>query len=142
MEAFLLAFAMVLFACGGDDDDGDGATQTFSCVATISPITIEYVVSGNLLEVSANGQTDTWERVAAGNPGRPVYGTWHIGEQTTPGAGTVSVDALIEPDEVSSLADCDFGTLSVSARATSAAEITDTTIAILEADEDVQVITR
>jgi len=82
------------------------------------------------------------DRAAPGDPGRPVYGTWHVATQTTPGVGTTSLDILIEPNQVSALADCDFGVVSADARATSPAEITDTSIAILAADEDTETITR
>lgn len=143
----LLCSVMLLLACGGDDDDDDGGgdggnpPRTFTCQASTMPATLDYVVDGDVLEVTAGGQTDSLDRVAAGDPGRPVYGTWHIDTITEPGVGTVSVDIQIEPDRVNALADCDFGSVSANAVATSAATITDTTITILEADEDIEIVT-
>lgn len=147
----LLLAAVLIFGCGGGDDeggdgadDGDGGegTETFTCSASIVPVTFDYVASGDFLEVIGSGTTETWERVALGDPERLVYGTWHVGEETVPGIAVVGLDFLIEPDQVSVLADCDFGSVSGSAQATSAAEITDTSITVLESDEDVQVVTR
>jgi hypothetical protein len=146
----LLLAAVLVCGCGGDDEGGDGAddgdggegTETFTCFASLAPTTFDYVVSGDLLEVSGGGTTETWERVDDGDPTRLVHGTWHVGEQTTPGVGVVSFDLVIEPDQVSARADCDFGSVSASAEAVSPAEITDTSIVILESDEDVQVVTR
>jgi len=135
-------------ACGGDDDDdGDGGgppdpPQTFMCTASITPVEFDYLVTGETLEIMTTAGSDFLQRVAAGAPGLPVYGTWHVGTQTTPGVGTVSLDLLVEPAEVSAIADCDFGTVSATAHATSAAEVTAISIAILEADQDVQVVTR
>lgn len=144
--ALLLAAALVCACGGGEDDDqddgGDGTLETFTCSASLAPSTFDYVVSGDLLELSGAGFTETLERVETGDPERPVYGTWHLGEQTIPGGGVVSGYLLFEPAQISALADCDFGSVSASARAVSAAEISDATIVILESDEDVQIVTR
>ena len=146
----LVLAGILLGACavddgGADDDDGaDGGAEdeNFTCSATLAPAIFDYVVSGDLLELSGGGTTETWERVDMGDPGRLVHGTWHVGEQIVPGVGVVSLDFLVEPDQVSALAACDFGLVSGSARAVSAAEISDTSIEILESDEDIQVIPR
>jgi hypothetical protein len=147
----LLLVAMLFWACAADDGDdgGDGDTddggsepETLTCSASVTAGTIEYVVSGDLLELSGGGISETWERVEEGDPTRLVHGTWHVGELTIPGVGVVSLDVLVEPDQMSVLADCDFGSVSASAEAVSAAEISDTTIVVLESDMDVQVVTR
>lgn len=144
----LLLAAVLVCGCGGDDDgsddggDGGEGTQTFTCFASLAPTTFDYVVSGDLLEVSGGGITETWERVDDGAPGRLVHGTWYVDEQTTPGVGVVSFEVVIEPDQVSARADCDFGSISATAEAISPAEITDTTITVLEFDEDTEVVTR
>jgi len=54
----------------------------------------------------------------------------------------VSLDVIVAPGQVTAVADCDFGSVSTTARATSAAEITDTTISILETQKDVQIVTK
>lgn len=138
----LLSSAMLLFACGGEDDDdrGEDPPRTFTCQASISPSTFDYVVQGDVLEVTANGESAFLDLVAVGDPSRPVYGVWHIGTDTTP-VGTLSLDLEIEPDRVSVLGDCDFGRVSANVVATSSAEITDTSITIFEFDEDTEVVT-
>ena len=145
----VLLASLLVGGCAADDDEGDGGDgddgageETFTCFARLEPVTFDYVVSGDLLEVSGGGGTETWERVDAGDPSRLVHGTWHVSDDTIPGVGVVSFDVIIEPDQVSARADCDFGSVSASAEAVSPAEISDTTIVILEWDEDTQVVTR
>jgi hypothetical protein len=143
LGGLLLASTLLFAAC----DDGDDSyqpppppPQQFSCTATISPTVLGYVREGDVLTISAGGTSQGWTLVSGGGD-LPAYGTWHVSDSSGE-AGTVSLDVIVAPGQVTAVADCDFGTVSTTARATSAAEITDSSISILESQRDVQVVTR
>lgn len=139
------ALAVVVFgalaACAGDDSASQPPppTQSYSCTASISPSYFDYMVRGDILEVTVPGQSDQYQRVASGDPSNPVFGTWHLGTFTDE-IGTVTLDMEVGPDTVTAIADCDFGSVSALAEASSPAVITDTSITILDSAEDVEVV--
>jgi hypothetical protein len=142
-SALLLVSTLGFAACDGDDPDPPPPTptQTFTCTATISPSMVDYIRSGNLLQVSAGGQSDSWTLVSEGSGVLPAFGTWHVADSVDD-IGTTSLDVIIENGFVTAVADCDFGTVGTTARATAAADITDTTITILQSNQDTQTVTR
>lgn len=113
--------------------------STYTCTASITPSYLEYRIEGDVLHVMAPGQVDEFERVASGDPSEPVFGTWHILTQSDQ-YGTFTLDVEIEPDRVTAIGDCDFGSVSATAEASSRAVITDTSITILDSDEDIEVV--
>jgi hypothetical protein len=139
------ALAMVVFgalsACANEDPTyhPPPRTETYTCTASIAPSYFEYRVEGDVLHVMAPGQVAEYERVASGDPSEPIFGTWHIMTQSDQ-YGTVTLDMEIEPDRVAAIADCDFGSVSATAEASSRAVITDTSVTILDSDEDTEVV--
>jgi hypothetical protein len=138
----LVAFG-ALAGCGGDDSSYQPPPMTqpytHTCTASIAPSYFEYRLEGDVLHVMVPGQVDEYERVASGDPSEPIFGTWHILTQSNQ-YGTVTLDMEIEPDRVTAIADCDFGDVSATAEASSGAVITDTSITILDSDEDIEVV--
>jgi hypothetical protein len=145
VPTILLTSCLLPVACG--DDGGDPAPsppQTFSCHTSLTAIELTYVVNGNMLTLSSNKGSGTVPRVgSAPDPSFPVFGTWHLDTQEDPRSGTLSLDILIAQAQVNALAACDFGGgLMAHARADSPAVITDTSISILQSDDDTQYVTR
>ena len=143
LGGLLLGTTLLFAACDGGDDSYQPPPpppQQFSCTATVSPTVLGYVRDGNVLRISAGGSSQDWNLVGGGGD-LPAYGTWHVSDSSGQ-AGTVSLDVIVAPGQVTAVADCDFGSVSTTARATSAAEITDTTISILETQKDVQIVTK
>jgi hypothetical protein len=141
--SLLLASTLLFAACDQGDDSYQPPPpppQQFTCTATVSPTVLAYIRTGDVLQVSAGGQTEGWSLVSGGGD-LPAYGTWHVSDSVG-AAGTVSLDVIVAPGQITAVADCDFGTVSATARATSAAEITDSSISILETQKDVQVVTK
>jgi hypothetical protein len=143
LSRILLTSTLALGACSNDaDPTPPPPSQRLSCEASIKQVQFDYVVNGSTLHVTAaDGQMGDMTLVASGNGALPVFGTWHV-SNTTNSVGTVSLDFLIEPAKVSAIAQCDFGTVAATARAVSAATITDTSIAILQSNTDTQYVTR
>jgi hypothetical protein len=142
-----LALVVVVFgalaACAGDDSTYQppppSQSYRYTCTASITPSYFDYAVKGDVLEVIAPGQSEQYQRVASGDPGNPVFGTWHLATLTDD-VGTVTLDMEIGPDRVTAIADCDFGSVSTIAEASSLAVITDTSVTILDSAEDVEVV--
>jgi hypothetical protein len=135
-----LLLSLSLAACGSDDDEAPPVT--YSCKATVSPVTLGYLIAGRNLQVSdASGASATWPRVGSAADETQVYGTWHV-DTSSGEAGTASLDIRIDADRVTAIADCDFGSVSTTASASSPAIIDGSTITILQADEDTQYVTR
>jgi hypothetical protein len=112
---------------------------TYTCTVSITPGSFEYRVEGDVLQIIVPGQVEEYERVASGEPGNPVFGTWHILTQSYE-YGTATLDMEIAPDRVTAISDCDFGSVSAVAEASSRAVITDTSITTLDYAEDVEVV--
>lgn len=141
-SALLLVSTLGFAACDGDDSEPPPRpTQTFSCTATVSPAALDYIRAGNLLQVSAGGQSQAWTLVSEGTGELPAFGTWHVSDSVD-SIGTTSLDVVIENGFVTAVADCDFGTVGTTARATAAADITGSTITILQSNQDTQTVTR
>jgi membrane-bound inhibitor of C-type lysozyme len=139
----LLVLSLVA-ACGEDDSDPIPPTQpqTYTCRASVNPVSLTYQVSGGQLVLTdSQGQSSTLNRVAPGSGARAIYGTWHVTTESN-AAGTVSLDLEVQENKVSAIADCDFGSVSTTAVASSPATVTDTELTILQADEDVQTVKR
>jgi len=138
-----LAVALVgLVATGCTDDEpsmggngGNGNTpQTYTCSASISPGMFDYVVNGNQLTITTPTGTSTVNRVGTGGD---VYGSWLLDEQRNPQLRMkVRLVLKLEADRASAVAECTHDTgARGTATASSAAEITDTSVTILESDE-------
>jgi hypothetical protein len=147
MKTMLLsAFAVFTFSvagCGGGDDspmtaggNHNGTTETATCRASIMPSTIDYVVTGDTLEfVQASTQTHSppMKRLKASTAtSKPVFGTWQMPIDVNAGAQavglTVSATLDIEPASVTVTTSCGQHGRSATAKVTSPATVTDTTI--------------
>jgi hypothetical protein len=143
LGGLFLAASFLFAACDPGDDSYEPPPpppQQYSCTATMSPTTLDYVRDGNLLRITAGGSFQDWTLVSGGGE-LPAYGTWHVSDETGE-VGRVSLDVVVAPGQVTAVVDCDFGTVSTTARATAAAEVTGTSISILETQKDVQVVTK
>jgi hypothetical protein len=142
-SALLLVSTLGFAACDGSDPEPTPTrpTQTFTCTAKVSPGILDYIRDGNLLQVSTGGQSQAWTLVSEGSGVLPAFGTWHITDSVD-SIGTTSLDVVIENGFITAVADCDFGTVGTTARATAAADITASTINILQSNEDTQTVTR
>lgn len=135
----------VLSACEAEDDadyksPSAPARQKHSCQVSVAPSYFEYVVDGDILRIMENGYEDEFERVASGDPSKPVFGIWNISTQENWPVGTVRLDLKIEPGKVTAIGDCDFGTASATAEASSRAEITDYSVRLFDYDEDIEYV--
>jgi hypothetical protein len=140
LSALLLVSTLGVAACdGGGDDPPTHQTQTFTCTATISPTTFDYIRNGNLLQISTASGSESWPLVAEGSGELPAFGTWHIADSVD-SVATTSLDVVIENGSVTAVADCDFGSVATTARATAAAEITGSTVTILENNQNTQTV--
>ena len=141
--ALAVAVSGALSACVADElpDERPPRTPpgTYTCTASIAPSSFEYRIEDDVLHVIGPGQPDEYERVASGDPGNPLFGTWHILTENYP-HGSLTLDVKIEPDRVTVISDCYFGSASAIAEASSRAVITDTSITILDSDEHTEVV--
>jgi hypothetical protein len=145
VPTILLTSCLLLVACADDGSDPvPPPPQTFSCHTSLTAIELTYLVNGDMLTLSSNTGSGTLPRVgSAPDPSFPVFGTWHVETDHDPRSGTLSLDMLIAQGKVSALGACDFGGgLTAHARADSPAVITDTSISILQSDDDTQYVTR
>ena len=143
LGGLLLGTTLLFAACDNSDDSYQPPPpppQQFSCTATVSPTMLGYVRDGSVLRISAGGSSQDWNLVSGGGD-LPAYGTWHVSDSSGD-AGSVSLDVIVAPGSVTAVADCDFGSVSTTARATSRADITDSSITILESQQDVQYVTK
>jgi len=131
----------MLSTTGCLDDDSPGMSGSssgngnyYKCTASISPSSFDYVVQGNTLMLTSTGGASTsLSRVGSGNG---IYGSWVISEQHDPQIRMkVKLLMRLESGRVSAVAECsaDAGPKG-RATASSPADITDSTVTILQAD--------
>ena len=155
LSSILLTSTVLLGACDPEDGGAEadaGPPQEFTCTARLSPVELNYVIDAadkNKLNVTVDGKTTTWNRVSYVDlENKPLLGGWRVESTKIDEETSVRLDAIIEEDEktkaqtVTAYAQCLFADFATSARVTSPAVLTATTIKILEAKEDVQKVTR
>jgi hypothetical protein len=108
--------------------------KTATCEAATHVVTFNYVVQGNTLELSSTTAPPA-ELQREGLPGqgtKPVFGTWLL--PITSALVTSTLD--IEAGQVTVAAKCSFVGASKTASVSARAEVTDSTISILEEKKD------
>jgi hypothetical protein len=131
---------------GSDNGSGSGnqGTKSFTCSASIKMSTFDYVVANGQLTITAQGQSQTLPRTAGGQPGRDVYGTWKLAVNQDPGAKalglTVDAELDIEPAQVSVISNCGAPGVNKTVKVTSNADISDTSITILQDKQDQETV--
>jgi hypothetical protein len=130
-----------LAACGDSNDSmaGNGGNMqsdqnTVTCEAATHVATFNYVVQDDTLELSSStAQSIELHRDGlAGQGTKPVFGTWLLPITTAPIRSTLDIEA----GQVTVAAKCSFFGASKTATVSARAQVTDSTISILEEKKD------
>lgn len=103
-----------------------------NCSASLTRARMPYTIKGDSLSLGPAGSATPMKRLAAGEPGRPVYGTWLVTDQVTAGIHILG-KLQIAPASISLVSECSYGQgRSGTAKVSSPATITDSEIEILQ----------
>jgi hypothetical protein len=147
-----VAAGLGLAGCSNDDGKGNTTpppkTQPqpveFTCSARLAPVTFEWIVDGQdrlVLTDPAHNSLSGTRKSTLGAGARPVYGTWALPTAVNtdgPIKLTATPVLTIDANSISVESDCTGGSTSLTARVSSPAVVTDTTVQVLSSANDVE----
>ncbi len=127
----VLSLAALLASCGGEEEE-ENEKPKLTCKASIAPTRWDYIVDGNKLTITDNANNSV--TIYRMGDGGDIYGIWLLGQDTNTHLNlTITGKMKVAEGKVYIISQCASGSRSATVQVVSNAEITDSTVTILEA---------